>query len=175
MHLTRFESLGDSSVVSFEHGLVEGRTVKGQLLLRRFDFGWQTIDIALPAFRMADLEGHGISVGNAALLLGVNPGRGNPSRHFCSADFAKSNDVTAVRKLMLSRPDEAIGGIEIASGYAVAYWWGNGGGADVFAQQSGTWRRLAGGGGVIDAAVLEKLGAPPATAKSIVRQRLRCA
>jgi hypothetical protein len=176
VRLTRIATVGTFAVVSFQHGTLEATDFSGQILLQRFPFGWQAIDVSR-SLTTEDLEAHGVSASDASLLLNRSvPEKGMHARASpCAADVGTRADVAAVRQLLLYRQNEAILQVTIVSGFALAAWAGNGGGMDVLAERSGTWRDLAGGGGAVNAADLEKLEIPAATAKRLIQLNARCA
>lgn len=177
--ITRMTKAGDYAVASFEHGRIEGSHYSGQLLLQRFDFGWQVVDLsASRRFTTADLTAHGITAGTAAALLqGFVPSKfpwGTYHGALCAEDSGDTRDVTAIRKLLLMSVGEAISPVVVDSGYAFARWFGNGGGEDIFLERNGAWTRIAGGGGAFNTKDLVTYHVPPAVASRLMRQQLRC-
>jgi hypothetical protein len=152
---------GRFSVATFQHGQIEGRFANQQLLLEKFDFGWQVIELSHGSrFTTRDLQLHGISAADARELLHGNiPGRS----FWCSSDckdHGPSNDIEEVRKLMLYFQGEAIGPVKVDSGWALLNWRDRGGGQALFAKRGGQWERISEGGGCLQLSDLEKYGMP---------------
>jgi hypothetical protein len=157
---------GRHAVVSFEGGQIEGQFDNGQLLLEKFSFGWQVIDLSIHRFTTQDIESHGISAADTqALLHGFVPGVARPGwgPHELG-DYGPAADVDGLRRTMVDWPGEAIGAVKVYSGYAMLLWFGRGGGERVFAKRNGRWEQITGGGGCLDAAGLVHYGVSTAAA-----------
>ena len=89
-------------------------------------------------------------------------------------DSGDKSDISAVRRLLLLAPHEAISPVVVDSGYGMAEWFGNGGGEDAFAKQNGVWQRIGGGGGAFNAEYLVSKHVPTTVADRLIRRQLRC-
>jgi hypothetical protein len=146
VHITKVTVTGNEAVVAFENGHIESTAMNGELVLRRFDFGWQTVAVRAP---------------------GIHP----PA---CTADSGDPAAVTAVRRELLSHQQEAIGPVVVQSGYALVHWWGNGGGEDAYEHRGTEWHRISGGGGTLTARELESSGVPNAIAERLFTLQTKC-
>jgi hypothetical protein len=139
------------AVVSFRNGQIEGSIDDGQLLLQKFPFGWQVIDLSIHRFTTQDMASHGIAAAAAqALLHGLVPGKAQAGWEL--GDYGPAADVDDISRTMVDSPGEAIGAVKVYSGYAVLLWFGRGGGERVFAKRNGGWVPITGGGGCLDTA-----------------------
>jgi hypothetical protein len=76
-----------------------------------------------------------------------------------STDVGPSDQVEAIRAM-----EEGFGlhpRVAVADGYALADWYGGGGGEHLYARRHGRWTLVAGGGGVMDTSLLRAFGVPP--------------
>jgi hypothetical protein len=153
--VTRTDVVGRYATVLTRGGLMEGSAVTEPILVERFSFGWQALDILY--FRCR-LDAHSISGGdNARLMLGMpKPYDDRPCRGGWN-DAGSIADVEAVRRQMGGRltPYVVISGI-----YAVGGWYGSGGGETLFRKDGAIWRRIAGGGGEMGVDEMREYGVP---------------
>lgn len=141
---------GENAVVAFSNARLEGAAVAGRLYLRRYDFGWQPVDM---------------EPGAAGL-----PACGTRAR-----DVGPRSDVAAVRRIMRDRmpSGQVIGPVHVVKGYALANWWGTGGGQTVLRKSGARWSVIANGGGEIGASDMARLGIPDAVISEILHERKR--
>jgi len=116
-------SAGDVAVAAFRDDRVGKDNWNGELLLKRFGFGWQIIDLAVKSqFQPSELLNHGISRRTTMRLLGL--------RHLTTAgaklkvsndlrDVGDRADVEAIRKLLQNRHD-VVPTVMIGSGHGLA-------------------------------------------------------
>src|ERR1700688_4524759 len=160
------------AVINYD-SVIENQHFRGQLLYRKYSFGWQLLDIAIGRFRECDLRAFGVLspsvnglLANAqglALQRETCPGISVPSIR------GVSRDEEAIRKLLQARySGEAIHSLSIIDGYALAGWFGWGGGEALLARRFGTWRQIADGGGAMSACNLVQKGVPPTIARRLI-------
>jgi hypothetical protein len=161
------------AVAGFRAGQIEGELLNGQLLLQHFTFGWQVIDLSSPGFAIGHLQNHGISSNTATHLydraVGSEP-RDSHCLDNCLADAGSQTDINAIRSLTLVSRNEAIGPVVVSSDYAMAGWWGNGGGEMLFFKTHGLWKMKIDSGGCFNFAELVKHGVPVANARILFRR-----
>jgi hypothetical protein len=168
--ITDVTTVGRFGVASFQHGHIEGASVSGQLLLQKFGFGWQVVDLSRgdSRFTTSDIMSHGLSSAEARKLLrGFVPGstRLNACNPTCIWDYGSTNDIEAVRKLMLQDQGEAIGPVRIDNDWAMLEWWSRGGGEALFAKRGDHWEKISGGGGCMSMGDLLNYGVPSSAAQ----------
>ena len=143
--ITSEQVRGNVATVSFVHAKVEGSDYSGRILLHRYPFGWQAVSMAggHEAFRAGELH-----------------------------DIGPANDVTAVRSMManLYHGRQIIGPVHVVKNYALATWWGFGGGEALFKKTGKDWTVVTKGGGSLDAAGLRSYGVPAAVASEIIHE-----
>ncbi len=137
---------GNTAIVQFSGATIEGAKARGRLLLRKYPFGWQAVDMALndDAFRRQDLR-----------------------------DSGANADVIAIRGLMQNRfhSHQIIGPVRVVQNYALVGWWGWGGGETLFRKAGHHWSIVTSGGGVLDAAGLRRYGVPAPIASEIFHEQ----
>lgn len=164
---------GRFAVAAFQGGEIEGSLRDGQLLLEHFAFGWQVVDLVLPGFSLDRLKEYGISSAYATYLFERvhDPApKDDQCLDNCRADSGSDVDVTAIRALTLRSQNQAIGPVVVSSNYAMARWWGNGGGEMLFSKTEGHWREISGGGGCLGLAEIVKHDVPTANAGALFRR-----
>jgi len=153
---------GPFSVATFQHGLMEATFIDAQLMLQRFGFGWQVIDLSKHRrFTTSDILSYGVSQAEAKKLLhGIVPGstRLNACNPACLWDRADPRDVEEIRKMMLGEQGQAIGPVVVDTDWAMLGWWGEGGGEVLFTKHDQRWKKVTGGGGCIETRDLQKAG-----------------
>jgi hypothetical protein len=133
---------GNVAVVSFYHAKIEGADFSGRLLLRHYPFGWQAVSMA----------GGNIAF-NAASLH----------------DTGATADVDAIRaKMATLYRREIIGPVRVVQNYAIANWWGTGGGQALFRKSGSGWSVVTAGGGALGPSDLRRYGVPSNVASEIL-------
>ena len=135
-------------------GRIEGSRFNGTLLLQRFSFGWQLIDIVPPERLPCLVTARGIPRSHAEKLN--LPLRTQSKNCPDARDRGAATDVVAIRKAMNSRR-QAIHRVSVVDRYALAWWYGWGGGQTVFEKRAGAWTQIGNGGGAFRAAELHRL------------------
>jgi len=134
---------------------MEGSLVTAAVLVKRFSFGWQALDLL--NFRCR-LESHELSKDvEARLMHGMpqpqddRPCRGLPH------DVGPEADVEAVRRLM-RRP--FVPYVAASGEWAMGGWYGAGGGESLYEKRGGRWQLVESGGGAMNVDYMRKYGVP---------------
>ncbi len=151
----RINIVGRFAAVLPHGGLMEGSAVTDAILVERFSFGWQALDVLYFWYR---LDSHGISSRDKAkLLLGMpKPENSLPPRGVWS-DSGPTPDVEAIRRKMRG---PLVPYVVVSGAYALGEWYGGGGGQTLFKKGNGDWRRVAGGGGAMGTSEMREHGVP---------------
>ncbi len=157
------------AVVEFD-GPIAGERTRGELLYRRYRFGWQLVDLATGSFAPCRLAHAGAAARDISALL-VNAS-GARDREPCqdARTSAVSSDETAIRaNLQDLRSREGVGDVQIVGRYARAdYFDGGGGGEAIFVKAPhGNWVKHRAGGGAYNLCDLIGSGVPPAIARRL--------
>jgi hypothetical protein len=140
------------------HGLVvEGEALRDPVLLERFSFGWQPIEIANFACRF---DAHVLSPRDRReLMIGMPQPDG---KNVCGNDddWGPIADVEAVR-IQMQGP--LVPSVRVAGAYARGGWYGAGGGEVLFKRVDGKWQRVTGGGGALGVDEMRRYGVPKRT------------
>jgi len=136
-------------------GRMEGSLVTAAILVRRFSFGWQALDLL--NFRCR-LESHHLSDDvEARLMQGMpqpqddRPCRGLPH------DVGPDADVEAVRRLMRG---PFVPYVAASGEWAMGGWYGAGGGESLYRKRGGHWNLVESGGGAMGVDYMRKFGVP---------------
>lgn len=160
---------GRYATVLLRGARIEGSSVGAPILVERFAFGWQPLDLL--NFQCG-LDAHRLPTAMVAALM-----HGMPKPHNdlpCSGvtrDTGPARDVTAVRRLMRG---PFVPYVVVACGYALGQWYGAGGGQSVYKKRGGRWVQIAGGGGEMDASILRKRGVPESVSCALGIHGARC-
>lgn len=151
----RINVVGRYATVVSRGGLMEGELTTEPILVERFSFGWQALEIV--NFRCR-LDGHAISEHDKAQLM-----RGMPTPiddRPCTGvtkDAGPTSDVDAVRRQL---GWGLVPTVVVSGNFALGSWYGGGGGATLFKKLGGAWNRIGGGGGAMGIADIKKYGVP---------------
>jgi hypothetical protein len=160
LHVTiqRVNVAGRFATVVTRNGLMEDSEVSA-ILVEHFSFGWQALESDDFRCRFAVSS---ISADDRAKLMREVPipehiphGRCDPN---AESDSGPPGDVEAVRSQMGTGP--LVPSVSVAGPFAVADWYGAGGGMDIFEKQRGTWRFIGGGGGAYGTTDMPRYGIP---------------
>ncbi len=162
------------AVLQFSHAEIEGQVAAGQILVKRFPFGWQAIDLSSgPALTVCSVRAYGLPAADFARLRGALSAStaGCPTGVDADQrDVGSAADVSAVRALMISG-SEVVPFVRVVQNYAYAAWFGNGGGENFYKKTASGWKKLAGGGGAYQPAELHKqYGVPLSIAQALLRR-----
>lgn len=152
----RTNVVGRYAAVLVRGGLMESSPVTSPILVERFSFGWQALDVLNFQCR---LDAHVTGAKDAAnLMRGFPKLRDDRPCRGVQRDVGPQADVDAVRKQM--------GGpltpwVVVSGAFALGQWYGGGGGETLFKRTSGNWKRVTSGGGAMGVIELKKYGVPP--------------
>jgi hypothetical protein len=164
------------AVLQFNHAEIEGQLAAGQILVKRFPFGWQAIDLSSgPPLTMCSVRAHGLpAVDFARLRSALSASTANCPKGVDADqhDVGSAADVSAVRALMVSGGrSEIVPFVRVIQNYAYAPWFGNGGGENFYKKTTVGWKKLVGGGGAYQSYELHKqYGVPLSIAKALLRR-----
>lgn len=144
--VVRLNVAGRYAAVLTKGGIMEGDRVTEPILVERFSFGWQPLEIL--EFRCR-LTVHRLSPHVEAALMQRMPAM--KSENVCGfrdrdEDAGPPAEVDAVRKLMSGPlvPRVAVSGV-----WAIGEWYGAGGGEKLYRRSGNGWTFIAGGGGAM--------------------------
>jgi hypothetical protein len=156
--VVRTNVVGRFATVLLRGAKLEGAPVDEPILLERFSFGWQPLDIVNFPCRLLT---HAIPPRDTQrLMLGMPRLRTQPPGRVCNED---DNDVgpapqtEAVRRLMQGPLTPTV---VVAGDYALGQWYGAGGGQSLFVLRAGSWHRLTGGGGALGVSEMRRYHVP---------------
>jgi len=162
------------AIVHFDDALIESTRGGGQILTKRFAFGWQPIDLSIDnkPFAMCTIRDHGVPDADFAKLRGPL----SSSTKDClkgadsdQQDTGSSSDVNAVRAEAIGVA-EIIPFVRVIDGYAYMEWWGFGGGENFYKKTPHGWKKFLDGGGAANVGDLTDKGVPLAIAKALLKQ-----
>src|ERR1035437_5111182 len=156
--VVRTNVAGRYATVLIRGAMLEGAPIDAAILVERFSFGWQPIEVVNFVCR---LRTHGLSLRDQQrLMLGMPSPLPPPPGRVCSDDPTDAGpvpQVEAVRRLMQGPLTPAV---TVAGGYALGHWYGAGGGQSLFQLGAGTWRRPTGGGGAAGGGAMRRYHVP---------------
>ncbi len=151
----RINVAGSYATVLTSGGRIEGDVVTEAILVKRFSFGWQPLDLLNDQCRLdAQMLGNEV----AARLIRAMPQPKNDRP--CTKqphDAGPPTDVTAVRKLMQG---PLVPYVVVAGDWAMGEWYGAGGGESLYRRRNGEWQLVESGGGAMDTDYMRKYGVP---------------
>jgi len=173
--ITHVDQTGRFAVATFSNSQIESQREGGQLLLRRYGFGWQATDGTFgAAFAPCRLVNAGVP-SSAIYALSWRGSLTLEPRSDCRekrVDLGSASDVNAVRAQMAqTHGNFLIGPVRVSHNYAIADWTIPGGG-EVLLKRTGTsWKQIAGGGGALSPNLLTAgFHVPEADAKMLIPQ-----
>ena len=138
-------------------GRVEGELVHAPILVERFSFGWQALEIVNFSCR---LRAHALSPRDENTLMAGMPSPQDDRP--CSGvgkDGGPSRDVEAVRRVMRG---PFVPWVVVNSNYALGSWYGAGGGQSLYRKSKGMWRLIISDGGAMGVEQMKQYGVPKA-------------
>ncbi len=162
------------AVLQFSHAEIEGQTATGQILVQKFAFGWQAIDLSSGSqLTTCSARAHYLPAADFAVLRPVL----SPSTVDCPTgddadqrDLGPTTDVSAVRALMVGMA-EIIPFVRVVKNYAFLEWVGNGGGENFYKKTASAWEKIGGGCGAYQSSELHQLyGVPLSIARALLRR-----
>lgn len=153
----RVNVVGPYAVVLTSGGRIEGELVTNAILVERFTFGWQPLDLLNARCR---LQSHKLGQAvDASLMRGMPSPEDGESCQGYLRDAGPSSEVEAVRRLM-SGP--LVPYVIVAGNWAKGSWYGAGGGESLYQKRDGGWRLVESGGGAMGVDYMRKYGVPQA-------------
>jgi hypothetical protein len=157
----RTNAAGSYAVVEIRGGDLEGQhNDDDAILLKHYGFGWQALDSLRSACGRDAVLNMSTKV-RKQLQRGIRPFPHTPSRRVETRppDVGPSRDVEAVRSQMIA---PFVPSAIVRGEYALASWYGAGGGKALFRRIEQKWRVVMGGGGSLQGMDLQFQGVPPA-------------
>jgi hypothetical protein len=153
--VVRTNVAGRYATVLIRGAMLEGASIDAPILVERFSFGWQPLEVVNFVCR---LQTHGLSLRDTRRLMqGMPPPQDDRPCAGDDTDAGPAAQVEAVRRLMQGPLTPTV---TVADGYALGHWYGAGGGQSLFQLRAGTWRRLTGGGGALGVAAMRRYHVP---------------
>ena len=151
----RVNVVGRYAVVLTKGEIVEGEQLTDPILLERFSFGWQPLEI-LNVYCALYRHRLGTAL-NASLLRGMPVPKLERRPCYQTQDTGPTADVASVRGMMRGPLVPHVG---VSGDWAMGDWYGAGGGEKLFKRRSKTWTLIAGGGGAMGTDEMIQYGVP---------------
>ena len=156
--------------------IVESAHDRGEFLLERFPFGWQILESApdTGGVQSCVFRAHGIDTtleSRLQHLIGIDSA---PNDRTCAIrglqrDTGDLKDVVTVRQVM-HRGRSIVPYVRVYRDYALAEWYGGGGGQAILRKHRSSWDLLSGGGGAAcPSDLVTYLHMPLETARALLR------
>jgi hypothetical protein len=155
--IARINVVGKYATVLIRGGSLEGSPVNSAILVQRFSFGWQALDLI--NFRCR-LEAHAISTHDTEMLM-----RGMPEPQDdrpCAGVGGDAGTQAQVEAVRMQTRGPLVPSVVVSGSYALGEWYGAGGGESVYRRHGKTWRLIAGGGGAMGISEMREYGVPQA-------------
>lgn len=156
--VARVNTVGSHATVLLHGAVVGGAPLSDAILLHRFSFGWQPLDVVHSrcAFTMRRIDQK-----SAELLMRGMPGLSDQTS--CKGDYGSDygplREIEAVRKIARG---PFIPFVAVYRDWAKSEWYGAAGGEHYYRLRHGTWRLVFGGGGAYSTEELGRRGVPRA-------------
>lgn len=162
------------AIVKFTNAIIESTPAAGYLLVRKFSFGWQSIDLTTneKPFPLCAVKRHGVATGD---LQALNNGWATtspctPGGKTDYRDAGAASDVDAIR-IKMAGVNEIVPVVRVVGNYAFLEWWGWGGGENFYKRTPTGWAQFVGGGGALRPDELHQhYGVPLAIAKQLLKR-----
>ena len=154
--IRRVNVVGSYATVLTSGGMMESSPVSEAILVQHFSFGWQALDALNVRCRLHD---HALGARiERALMIGM-PKPGADSIGMCEGlrDAGPASDVEQVRALV---DGPLVPYVIVSNGWAMAQWYGAGGGMSLWQKHAGHWRLVQGGGGALGTSEMREHGVP---------------
>lgn len=154
--IVRTNVVGTYATVLIAGAMMEGAVLDAPILVERFPFGWQALQVLNDGSLTCGRIGPTFE---RALMRGMPRPQIRPEIP-CgtwSKDVGPQADVLAVR--MVAR-GPLIPAVHVSHGYALAEWYGAGGGQTIYRKANGAWTVVTGGGGVLGVNEMRSYGVP---------------
>lgn len=155
--VVRSNVAGRYAVVTVRGGSIEGQPVDQPILLERFWFGWQPLDMVGPQICL--LSDRGIPASSVEVLVrGLPPSVGDLACRLPPViDAGSPADVAYLRARMRG---PFVPYVIVSGDYGMGEWYGSGGGETFFKRTGSGWTRIAYGGGALGTRDLQRMGMP---------------
>jgi hypothetical protein len=152
--VVRTNVVGRYATILLSGGVMEGGAVTAPILLERFSFGWQPLDLL--NFRCS-LESHRLGKHvEVSLMRGMpKPEDGTPCTE--RRDAGSTTEVEAVRRLMTG---PLVPFVAVSKGWALGEWYGAGGGESLYRLRGGQWNVVSSVGGAMGILEMRRYGVP---------------
>lgn len=153
----RTNRAGAYATVLTSGGRMEGYPITDAILVERFSFGWQALDVLNSRCR---LDAHRLdSLTESTLMRGMpKPRDDRPCRGPDSLrDAGPRDDVVAVRSMMRGPLTPYV---VVSGNWAMGEWYGGGGGESLYHKRDGRWHLVESGGGAMGVDYVRKFGVP---------------
>ncbi len=161
----RINASGDFALARVSGVSIESFNLRSPILLKRFSFGWQVLATITAACELAEL---GVPDPTITLLAqGMSLPEDTQDCHGPGfvPDMGSITDVESIRQLMGMGVFHPY--VVVVGDYAVAEWYGAGGGETFFKRSGKRWTRFT-GGGAYSAQGLISGGMPRAAACKVI-------
>ena len=136
-------------------GRMEGWNVTAPILVERFSFGWQPVDVLNDR---CSLEGRNLGPRvNALLLSGMPRPQGDRRCRGALTDSGPQADVETVRSMMRG---PIVPAVVVSGDWALGHWYGAGGGEALYRKREGRWALITRGGGAMGVDEMRRFGVP---------------
>ena len=153
--VVRVNRAGRYATVLLHGAVIENQAFNDPILVEHFTFGWQAIENVNLG---CSLDGHGLKRAEATALMRGMPAASVEKICDAEADIGPPAQVESVRRIQGANAFHPY--VAVVGGYALADWYGGGGGEHLYAARHGRWVRIGGGGGAMGVEGLRALGVP---------------
>jgi hypothetical protein len=157
--IERTNVAGRFATVMTHGAIMEGSAVNAPILVERFAFGWQALELVNSP---CELAVHALPADVKRLLIRGMPVPKNDRP--CSQvergngeDVGPPADIAAVRLQMYG---PLVPRVVVVGDFALGSWYGAGGGQQLFHKSNGRWQFEAGGGGAMGTDLMGTYGVP---------------
>jgi len=156
--IARTVIVGNYATVLLHAAIVESAPLTNAILLQKFSFGWQLLDIVDSA---CVFRARRIARNTTELLMRRMPRVNSPTscKGYYGTDYRARREVAAVREFARG---PFVPFAAVYRDWAKSDWYGAGGGEAFYHLRNGRWRVAFGGGGAYSTEELRKCGVPKA-------------
>ncbi len=151
----RVNFAGRYAAVLTSGGRIEGELNNDPILVERFSFGWQALEVL--NFRCS-LESHNLGRdAGGALMRGMPPMEDDRPCRGILKDAGPRDEIESVRRLMRG---PLVPYVVVSGNWAMGGWYGGGGGESLYRKRDGHWQLVISDGGAMGADDMKKYGVP---------------
>ena len=151
----RVNVVGRYAAVLASGGRIEGELNANAILVERFSFGWQPLEILDSRCR---LDSYGLDVAVKRRLLNGMPELKDDRP--CRTEPRDSGSPTAVEAVRRVMRGPFVPYVIVSGDWALGEWYVAGGGESLYQKRSATWRLVESGGGAIGVENVRRNGVP---------------